>query len=71
MVIRVLIATIGKRGGGSVEKLIRIKDSALGYIDEQLNYYMDFLPEKINLVILGIMDRFWENIMPLERLHLV
>lgn len=36
-----------------LEKLIRIKDSALGYIDEQLNFYLDYLPEKINLVILG------------------
>ena len=42
MVIRVLIVTIGKTGEVPVEKLIKIKDSALGYIDEQLSFYMDF-----------------------------
>ena len=42
-----------KTGEVPVEKLIKIKDSALGYIDEQLSFYMDFLPENINLIILG------------------
>ena len=36
-----------------VDKLVRIKNSALRYIDEQLAFYMDYLPEDINLVILG------------------
>mgnify|MGYP000963503806 CR=1 FL=1 len=42
-----------KEGKVPLEKIIRIKESALSYIDEQLSFYLDYLPENINLVILG------------------
>lgn len=42
-----------KEGKLPVEKLCSLKDDALRYIDGQLRFYMDYLPEAMTVVIMG------------------